>query len=98
MTLGPTTRLTGQPRCPNCSAVIDAAVPFEGVDMPDDGAITVCLYCLAVLVFGGNPLHARMPSGAERAELDADPDVKRARQAALAAQKLGAFPNRRGLQ
>ena len=52
-------------RCPFCGKQIDAATPgpFEPVDAkPQRLDFTVCIGCVAILVFDGEPLGLRKPT------------------------------------
>lgn len=72
--------------CPFCKAKLDAAswVPDGGPPAtPRPGDVTVCAYCLAVLMFDGDPLTVRIPTVKEFEELAELPEVREA-QAALA--------------
>lgn len=35
-------------KCPACGAEIDAATSVEGEHAPEEGSLTICIYCVAV--------------------------------------------------
>lgn len=96
-TLGEPGRLTSS-TCPNCGGQSDGFTALDSEATPKAGDVAICLYCLTVLVYGGDPLRLRRPTGAERADLYADPEIADARRQAAYAQRVGGFANRRGLQ
>jgi len=62
--------------CVNCGATFDASTRIGGTEaVPQDGDITVCLYCRHIMVFeGGKP---RNPNDAEMRRIAGDPRVVR---------------------
>lgn len=66
------TRLAGRPVCPFCGAVLDAwsVSPTEPdqAARPRAGDFSLCINCLALLVFDGEPLAYRAPTDAEAVE------------------------------
>ncbi len=39
------------PSCPNCGKVLDSATSIRSDGPPDPGALSVCMYCAALLQF-----------------------------------------------
>lgn len=67
-------------RCP-CNSTVDATTLVgEGAHTPDPGDVNVCLYCAKVSLFTADGL--RVPTAAEQAEIDLEPNVRRAVRAA----------------
>lgn len=76
-------RLLGEPRCPACGTLLDAAMSAALDDArPTPGDVTVCAYCASLLVFGDG-LHPRFPTDAELTEVALLPEVQHARSVVL---------------
>jgi hypothetical protein len=65
-------RLTPSP-CPKCGRVEDAATDPTGLARPKPNDLAICLYCLAVNIYGAG-LELRAPTPAELVELRARPE------------------------
>lgn len=64
-------------RCPHCQTTLSATMLVgEGDHTPEPGDVDVCAYCAKVSLFTTYGL--RVPTTAEKAELDLEPDVRRA--------------------
>jgi hypothetical protein len=72
--------IDAQCRCPLCGATLDDATGLNGRRSPSTGDVACCVYCLAVLVYEGDPLRLRLPRGDERADLYSNADVVALRQ------------------
>lgn len=44
-------RLINEPQCPKCRAKLDGASGIDYEDRPEDGDVSVCVYCYALLVY-----------------------------------------------
>lgn len=71
--IGPSRRLASAPRCPSCRRTLDGYAMLGGDLAPTPGDITICGYCGELMIFDGDPLVLRRPTGREYAELTADP-------------------------
>ena len=74
-------------RCFTCNSQIPETSDLFGDHVPEEGDISLCLYCGAVAIFAGSGL--REASDAELTEILADPGVQLAR----ATRKLIDIPN-----
>lgn len=71
--------------CPACGAMVDAHTILDrestepGKVYPEDGDVSVCLYCAAVGVFRTTPFGVTIehPTEEERAKLAQDDDLQR---------------------
>lgn len=80
-------------RCPHCGAYVDAAGEADGTEGgPEQGSISICLYCARPSVFD-NDLRLRKMTPAQMDEVLSDPDVRRAIRAVKIAgpRKPGGF-------
>ena len=78
---------------------VDGYTPVDHEEAaPAPGDISVCLYCAAVVIFEDAPARWRLPDLLERAEVAANPEVVKARQTILSAQRNGILPRQRNLQ
>ena len=95
-----TAHRTGSMFCPLCGATLSGALGTNTDASPSAGAVVLCGYCRALLMFEGDPVdQLRRPTLDEETELLADPDVQRA-IAVLAElhrrHNVGAPPEERG--
>ncbi len=61
--------------CPFCGKAIDSLADMKDHgNAPRDGNAIICLNCTGVGILEGG--HVRIPTEAEHAELDADPNVR----------------------
>jgi hypothetical protein len=94
----PPPRLPGAPRCPFCGAVNDGFTATDEAQAPTEGDIGVCLYCIEVAIYSGEPLRLHRPTPAEAAELREIPDIERLRGLARRARDLRGIEPRGPLQ
>jgi hypothetical protein len=67
--------------CPWCGKATDGIANAYGTGaMPDEGSVTICLYCgkWAILYFIDSGLTSRRPTADELSEMYDDPDVRKA--------------------
>lgn len=76
--------------CPYCAATLNAWGAAHGLT-PSPGDGTFCVYCAALLIYDPN-MRPRKPTGSERAEWMADPDVQKQAADLQRAVALGKFP------
>lgn len=57
--------------CPHCHSELDSNTDPTGKEVPQEGDVTVCLYCQNILMFGKN-LTYRLPTEEELTELKED--------------------------
>lgn len=67
--------MTTAPVCFDCRGELGGFTPTVPGDVPSAGAVSVCLYCGAAAIFTGKGLEIREPTEAERADIDANPDI-----------------------
>jgi hypothetical protein len=58
-----TTKLNGDPRCPQCNAKLDGVSSMFGDHAPSPGDPTVCGYCAALLQFTPELAYAMLDVG-----------------------------------
>lgn len=65
--------------CPHCGYISDAVTSLEGAAHPSDGSVSICIDCGLIAVIDSRaPFGLRLPTPDERAEMLADPMIKRA--------------------
>jgi hypothetical protein len=71
---------TPETKCLACGHILNGVFPVPGEkDLPpEEGCRTLCIRCGALMVFNKD-LTLREPTEEEKAEIDSDPIVKRAR-------------------
>lgn len=78
-----------RPRCPYCRSLVDATTPVAGAEqVPTEGSVGICLYCMGVAIFTGDGLHKRKPTREELLDIMADDGV------IDALRRLAAWPDR----
>lgn len=62
-----------RPRCPHCNTVADDFTPVDpAAPEPDEGSVSICVYCLGVSIFTGEGLVKRKPTPEELIEVMGD--------------------------
>ena len=61
--------------CPGCDHKLDGHKGVNGAMIPDDGSVTICIYCNGVFIWENGRL--RHPTFQEESEIRADPDVQK---------------------
>lgn len=90
-----TGQLLTKPRCPKCRTLLDGYTPVaDSESRPQAGHVSVCAYCLQVLVFchagRGARLTLRLPTTQEAEEMRRDPELAQTKAAMIALnRKLG---------
>ena len=65
--------------CPACAAQLNGALNTSSERLPREGDPTICVYCRAILLFVGEPVHSlRRPDLQEEIVLLLDPGLQRA--------------------
>lgn len=76
-------RVPGNPTCPACGATLDGASDAGPSDaQPERGDASVCVYCMAIVVFDDDPdggMRLRNPTDSELLAAMANPAICRAR-------------------
>lgn len=49
-----TIHLQNKPKCPICKKILDAATAVEHSKLPQEGDVTICIYCCNFLTFDAN--------------------------------------------
>jgi hypothetical protein len=62
--------------CPLCGAINECATNVAGHQAPKPGSVIICFSCGLTMMLG-NDRRLRVPTAAERQELDRDPDIQR---------------------
>jgi hypothetical protein len=68
--------------CPYCGAEMNGSLAVTSDHRPAPGDVSICIDCAGV-AFYGEGLRLRLPTIAERAELEGDPEIARAVAAVL---------------
>jgi len=70
--------MTSALACHDCGARCDdlSNIDPAGLDLPDDGDVSVCAYCACIAIYTGNGLDRRPPTPTELQRLENDPNVR----------------------
>jgi len=52
----------GKDHCPVCKKLVDACTSLDPAKVPAPGAITICLYCVALLYFADDMALVKLPN------------------------------------
>lgn len=78
---------TSDAHCPNCKALINAAVTVDGASVPQDGDLTVCLYCGHICAYDENQ-QLRDLTDQEAYDAAGDPDILYAMEISATFRKM----------
>lgn len=80
-----------RPTCVACGHSVEAATMLgSGGDLPNDGDVSVCLYCGHVAIFTGQGVEIREPTDEEREYIESNAEVQAA-VALVAVARDGVF-------